>query len=131
MFLIYSASINPFAFLLQLSTPYFCFILIYYCNLPIKNSIMVTQKIAFMKTFLVMRFFWYFLSLSKTVVCAFMTIRSSAKIFDDTAIILLTTNSTLYQIYHHFRIATKSFLYLINFIWMFTFVGICIFHATV
>ena len=131
MFLIYSASITPFVFLLQLSTPFFCFSWIHYCNLPIKNSIMVSRKIAFMKTYLVMRFFWFFLSFSKIAVCAFMAISSSAKLCDDTTIILLTTNPTLYQIYHHFRIATKSFLYLINFIWMFTFEGICIFHAAV
>ena len=51
---------------------------------------------------------------------AFIFVSSSPKFSHDTTIVFLSANPTFYQIYYHFRVTVKVFLYLINFIWMFT-----------
>ena len=66
---------------------------------------------------------------SEISICAFITASSSTKLCPGT-IELLITNPTLYQMYHHFRIEVKVFLYWIKFAWMFTFESTCIFHVT-
>ena len=75
---------------------------------------MVTLKILFMKALLVTRMVLELFFFSKTVVCDFIVISSCAKLGHGTAVVLHTTNSTSSQIYHHFRITIKVFLYLIN-----------------
>ena len=70
------------------------------------------------------------LVLSENYDAAFIVVSSSATFFHGTTIILLFANPKFYQIYYHFRITVKVFIYLINFVWMFTFKSICIFQVT-
>ena len=79
------------------------------------------------ENFLIVHLVWSFLFFSKIALCGFVVIWSNMNLGHDTTIVLLTTNSVFYQIYNHFTITIKIFLYLKNFIEMFTFESVCIF----
>ena len=79
----------------------FLYSMVYYCDLPVTNPVMVILQIMFVMTFLVTSLVWQFCH-----GCNF---------------VLLSANTTFYQIYHHLWITVKFFLYLINFVWIFTF----------
>ena len=68
---------------------------------------------------------WQLLFFPKITMCAFIVIGSSTKCCHGSTIALLSANPTFDQIYHHLRIRPNSFLYLINFVWMFTFKSTC------
>ena len=103
------------------------FSMVYYCDLPVINPVIVILQIMLVKTFLVAGLVWQYLFFPKIMMRAFMVVSSSTKFCHGTTIILLSTNPTFYQIYYHFRITVKVFLYLVNFVWMFTFKSTCIF----
>ena len=71
-------------------------------------------------TLLIAGLIWQYLFFPKITMRAFIVVSSSTKFCHGTTIILLSANPTFYQIYYHFRITVKVFLYLINFVWMFT-----------
>ena len=58
----------------------------------------------------------------------FYSFGSSAKCCHGSIIVLPSANPAFYQIFHHLRVTLNFFLYLINFVWMFTFKRTCIFH---
>ena len=62
------------------------------------------------------------------LMCAPIVVSSSTKLCHGITTVLLTTDPTFYEIYHHFRITVKVFLYLTNFTLMFTFESTYIFH---
>ena len=72
---------------------FYHFSMVYYCGLPLTNLVMVILYACFYRT----------------------------KFSHGTTFALLSADPTFYQRYHHFRITVKVFLYLINFVWMFTF----------
>ena len=82
-----------------------------------------------MKTFLVTGLAWQYLLFTKITMRAFIVVSSSSKFCHGTTIVLLSANPAFHQIHHHFRITVKIFLYLINFVWMFTFKIACSFHV--
>ena len=104
--------------------------MVYYCDLPVTNPVMVILQMIFVKTFLVTGLVWQYLLFSKITICAFIVIGSSTKFYHGTTIALHSASPTFYQIYHHFRITVKVFPYLINYVWMFTFKSTCIFQIT-
>ena len=68
--------------------------------------------------------------LSKSYYACFFVFSSSTKFCHGaTTIVLLSTNSTFYQIYHDSRITVKVFLYFTNFVSLFTFKSTCIFSC--
>ena len=103
--------------------------MVYYCDLLLTNPVMVFLQIMFVMTLLVMGLIWQFLFFPKTTMWAFIVIGSSTKFCCSSTIVLLSANPTFYQIYHNLRITLNFFLYLINFVLMFTFKSTCIFHV--
>ena len=95
--------------------------MVYYCDLPVTNLVMVIQQIMFVKAF----------AGSGLDLTVFVFSKKYDLCFDShglrTTTVLLSSNSTFYQVYHHFRITVKVFFYLINCVWMFTFKSNCIF----
>ena len=76
---------------------------------------MAILRIMFVKTFLVTGLVWQYLFFPEITMRVFIVISSSTTFCHGTTIAFLSANSTLYQIYHHFRNTVKVFLYLINF----------------
>ena len=109
---------------------FFLFIMVYYCDHLVIHPVMVILQTMFAMVFLVTGLVWQFLSIPKITMCAFIVIDSGAKFCHGSTFVLLSANTTFYQIYHHLKITVKFFLYLINFVWVFTFKSTCIFHVT-
>ena len=87
------------------------FSMVYYCDLPVTNPVMIILQITFVKTFLVtglVRQYWFF---PKITIRAIIVVSSSAKFYHGTTIALFSSNPTFYQIYHHFRITVKVFFW--------------------
>ena len=103
--------------------------MVYYCDLPVTNPVMVFLQIMFVIMLLVTGLVWQFLFFPKITMCAFIVIGSSTKYCRGSTILLLSANPAFYQIYHHLRITLNFFLYLINFVLMFTFKNTCIFYV--
>ena len=82
----------------------------------------------FAKTFLVTGVVWPYLFFPKITMRAFIVFSFSMEFcHGTTTIVLLSAISTFCQICHHFRITVKVFLYLINFVSLFTFKSTCLF----
>ena len=108
----------------------FRFSMVHYCDLLVTNPVMVVLQIMFVKTFLALGLVWQFMFFPEITMCTFIFIGSSTKFWDGITIVLLSAKPTFYQIYRHFRVTVDVFLYLINFVWMFTFKSARIFHVT-
>ena len=85
-----------------------------------QSQIPVILKKKFMKTFLVAGLIWLFLFFPKITMCAIIFIGSSRKYCHSTTIVLLSANPAFYQVNHYFKITVIVFIYLINFVRMFT-----------
>ena len=93
--------------------------MVYYCDHLVIHPVMVILQTMFAMVFLVTGLVWQFLSIPKITMCAFIVIDSGAKFCHGSTFVLLSANTTFYQIYHHLRITVKFFLYLMNFVWIF------------
>ena len=85
-----------------------------------QSQIPVILKKKFVKTFLVAGLIWLFLFFPKITMCAIIFIGSSRKYCHSTTIVLLSANPAFYQVNHYFKITVIVFIYLINFVRMFT-----------